>query len=74
MTAVLIWWLAIELLGLAAAPWGYQLLRGLPDRGYGFAKILGLLILGYVTWLLEIVQLVDFGRATVLFFLVVFLL
>ena len=58
------------MLGLAALPICYVFFRGLPDRGLGFSKIAGLLILGYVTWLVEILQFADFSRATIVVFLV----
>ncbi|HEU0169159.1 MAG TPA: DUF2298 domain-containing protein, partial [Chloroflexota bacterium] len=67
--SIVAWWLAAEVLGLIALPICYVLFRGLSDRGIGFAKIAGLLLLGYVTWLVEILQFVDFGRVTVFVFL-----
>jgi YYY domain-containing protein len=68
--SIVAWWLAAEVLGLMALPICYVVFRGLSDRGLGFAKIAGLLLLGYITWLVEILQFVDFSRATVLVFLV----
>ena len=49
--AVLSWWLILQVLGLAAWPLAFRLLRWLPDRGYLFAKPLGLLIVSYLLWL-----------------------
>ena len=46
------WWLIIQVLGLAAWPLAFRLLRWLPDRGYTLAKPLGLLLVSYVLWLL----------------------
>ncbi|MGD8969308.1 MAG: DUF2298 domain-containing protein, partial [Anaerolineae bacterium] len=48
---VLIWWLLIQTLGLAALPLAYRLFKWLPGRGYAFAKSLGLLLASYVLWL-----------------------
>jgi len=45
------WWLLIQTLGLAALPLTYRLFKWLPDRGYAFAKPLGLLLTSYVLWL-----------------------
>jgi len=45
------WWLAIDVIGLAAFPLAFVFFRFLPDRGYTFSKILGLLLLGYVLWI-----------------------
>ena len=51
-TDVLLWLLTIELLGLAALPLAMFLFRGLPDRGYGLSKILGLGLIGFLNfWL-----------------------
>ncbi|MCB0971687.1 MAG: hypothetical protein KDA97_09275, partial [Acidimicrobiales bacterium] len=35
------WWLWWSLMGWAALPWTTRLLRRLPDRGWGLAKVLG---------------------------------
>ncbi|MBP6786517.1 MAG: hypothetical protein KA170_02930 [Candidatus Promineofilum sp.] len=45
------WWAALTILGLAALPLVYTLLRRLPDRGYAFARPVGLLLVAYVFWL-----------------------
>jgi YYY domain-containing protein len=51
MFAVFTWWLIIEILGLAALPLIYRLFKNLPDRGYAFAKPLGILLTSYVLWI-----------------------
>jgi YYY domain-containing protein len=51
MLAVLSWWAIVEVIGLLALPLGLRLLRHLPERGYGVAKALGLLLTGYVFWI-----------------------
>ena len=48
---ILAWWLALSVLGWAAVPLARRLLGGLPDRGLGFARPLGLLLAGYLYWL-----------------------
>jgi YYY domain-containing protein len=50
-TPVLIWWLLLQLLGLVGLPLAFRLLGNLPDRGYAFARPLGLLLTGYLLWL-----------------------
>lgn len=50
-TSILIWWLLLQLLGLIGLPLAFRLLGGLPDRGYAFARPLGLLLTGYLLWL-----------------------
>jgi YYY domain-containing protein len=51
MLAVFTWWLIIEILSLAALPLTYRLFKNLPDRGYAFAKPLGILLTSYVLWI-----------------------
>ena len=51
MGAVLAWWLWLEVIGLAALPLAFRFFRRLPDRGYAFARPLGLLLTSYVLWL-----------------------
>ena len=52
MTAFLSWYILISLLGWLAFPLGFYLFPALADRGYSFARAFGLLIWGYVFWLL----------------------
>ncbi len=49
---ILTWWLLVTLAGVAAWPLTFRLLRGLPDRGFTLARSAGLVIVGYVFWLL----------------------
>ena len=51
MVAVASWWLVLEVLGLVALPIALRLFRHLPERGYAFAKPLGLLLTGYLLWI-----------------------
>ena len=50
--AAIRWWAVLSLLGLAALPLTMHLLRRLPDKGYAFSKMVGLLLVSYVFWLL----------------------
>jgi len=52
LTQFLAWLIAVEVLGLAFLPLTMWLLRWLPDRGYIFAKILGVLAVTYLTWII----------------------
>lgn len=49
--AAVIWYLAVALLGLAVFPLTHLAFGGLPDRGYAFARVLGMLLLAYLVWL-----------------------
>lgn len=53
MLEPLIWWLLVELIGVAVLPIAFRLFRHLPDRGYAFIKPLGLLLVAYPFWLLS---------------------
>jgi uncharacterized membrane protein len=48
---ILVWWLLLQLFGLVGLPLAFRLLSNLPDRGYAFARPLGLLLTGYLLWL-----------------------
>ncbi|MBM3934599.1 MAG: phospholipid carrier-dependent glycosyltransferase [SAR202 cluster bacterium] len=62
---VVAWLLAIELIALAALPLAIVMFRALPDRGYLFAKVMGLLIACYVAWLLSSLRIMAFSRGSV---------
>jgi YYY domain-containing protein len=49
---VLSWWALVTLAGVAVFPLCARLLSGLPDRGYTLARAAGLLVVGFVFWLL----------------------
>ncbi|MFN8447241.1 MAG: DUF2298 domain-containing protein [Anaerolineae bacterium] len=49
---VLSWWLLVTLAGVAALPLCLRLMGGLADRGYTLARAAGLLLVGFVFWLL----------------------
>ncbi|HEU5381945.1 MAG TPA: DUF2298 domain-containing protein [Ktedonobacteraceae bacterium] len=63
---ILFWWLALSLLGLLVYPLTFLMLRGLSDRGYLFAKTLGLLLLAYGCWLLSNWRIVAFSHLSTL--------
>jgi YYY domain-containing protein len=60
----LIWWLTLEVLGVAAWPVAWTVMGRLPDRGWAFSKALGLLLVGYGAWLIGMFQLAPFSRAS----------
>ncbi|NLD52981.1 MAG: hypothetical protein GX650_08775, partial [Clostridiales bacterium] len=51
MLVVVVWWVWIQVIGLAALPMAYRFFRRLPERGYAFARPLGLLLTTYILWL-----------------------
>ncbi|MFZ5916601.1 MAG: DUF2298 domain-containing protein [Chloroflexota bacterium] len=59
--AVLLWWLAVDVVALAAWPITYTVLSRLRDRGHLLSRSLGLLILGYLVWLPSSLRLLRNG-------------
>ncbi|MBM3933567.1 MAG: hypothetical protein FJ319_04585 [SAR202 cluster bacterium] len=53
---IILWLVAIELVGLAAFPICFRVFPFLRDRGYSIAKPFGLLLLAYPSWLLSFVH------------------
>ncbi|MBZ0291956.1 MAG: DUF2298 domain-containing protein, partial [Anaerolineae bacterium] len=49
---VLSWWALVTLAGMAAFPLSTRLLSALPDRGYTLSRAVGLLLVGWVFWML----------------------
>ena len=52
MSALISWYLLITFLGWLTFPLAYKLFPALSDRGYTLARAFGLLIWGYVFWIL----------------------
>ena len=51
VVAIVVWWLAVQLIGWLAWPVTRRLLGGLADQGYFLAKSFGWLLVGYGVWL-----------------------
>jgi YYY domain-containing protein len=47
------WYLLIVFIGIISLPLTVTICRNLPDRGYSVSKILGILLLAYVSWILS---------------------
>lgn len=47
------WYLLIVFLGIITLPLTVNICRNLPDRGYSVSKILGILLLAYVSWVMS---------------------
>jgi YYY domain-containing protein len=60
------WWAVLLLIGTTAVPLAYTFLQQLPDRGYAFVKMLGLLVVGYLFWLLVSLGVVANGLGGIL--------
>ncbi|HKP53502.1 MAG TPA: DUF2298 domain-containing protein [Chloroflexia bacterium] len=69
--AVLLWFLAAQLLGFVALPIIFSVFRNLPDRGYAFAKLLGLLLVSWGAWIAASTRLIPFTVWSVLLMLAI---
>ncbi len=59
----LLWWLLIvELLGLVSFPLTFVIFPGLRDRGWGFSKLVGLLLIAWLVWFPSSLRLLPFDR------------
>ena len=67
------WLLTVQVIGLAAVPWGFLLFRFLPDRGYGVSKPLGLLIVVYAYWAIVTAGVLPNGPASLVVILALFI-
>ena len=63
--APVVWYIALQLVALAAVPLAFVVFRPLPDRGYLLAKPLGLLLVATVAWLLASYGLMGFSFSSV---------
>ncbi|MCL0031931.1 DUF2298 domain-containing protein, partial [Dehalococcoidia bacterium] len=59
-------YLLVMLLGLATFPISFFVFRWLPDKGYAFSKILGLLLVSYLSFLLISYQMITFSTLSIL--------
>ncbi|MBC8447213.1 MAG: hypothetical protein H8D78_05640, partial [Chloroflexi bacterium] len=64
--AVIFWWLAVALVGLAAWPLTFVIFRCLSDRGYILAKSLGLIIVAYLVWISASLRLLRNSLPTII--------
>ncbi|MEA1959013.1 MAG: DUF2298 domain-containing protein [Chloroflexota bacterium] len=71
MAYVILWWLALELIGLVSFPLVSRVCVRLKDKGYAISKIFGLLFLTFLTWLFSSIHLLQFGYAGIILSLAV---
>ncbi|MDF1500884.1 MAG: DUF2298 domain-containing protein [Anaerolineales bacterium] len=50
--AAVLWWLSIALMGLIFFPVTYLVFNRFADRGYAISRLIGLLLFGWLTWML----------------------
>lgn len=66
MFETFLWWLLLELIGMAVLPIAFRFFRNLPDNGYAFIKPFGLLLIAYPFWLLTSIGFLSNTRGAVL--------
>ncbi len=66
MVNVLLWLAAVEALGLIAFPLAHRLLPKLRDGGFSLSKPLGIMVLGYLLWMLGALRAAPSTQATAL--------
>lgn len=47
-----VWWLLVTIAGVTVLPLGLRIFNRLPDKGYTFARVLGMLLIAFVYWLM----------------------
>ena len=66
MLAFLSWYFIITLTGWLVFPLAYHLLPSLADRGYAVSRALGLILWGYILWLLASLQILQFTNGSII--------
>ena len=64
---IIILWLISTVLGVAAFPLLFSILPGLKDRGYSISRVVGLVLVTFLSWLLSSLKIFPFGTASVIF-------
>lgn len=64
--AAVAWWAVVAGLGWLAFPLLFVALPRLRDRGYGLTRVLGLLVVAYLTWLAASLRMLPNTRGTIL--------
>jgi YYY domain-containing protein len=62
---VLVWVLALLVIGALGLPYVWLAARSLPDRGFAFARPLGLLLVGWLVWWLASAGVAGFSRGSI---------
>jgi uncharacterized membrane protein len=71
MLSFFLWYLLISILGWLTFPLAYRLLPALADRGYAITRTMGLLLWGFIFWLLAVLGILHNDTGGLLFSLLV---
>ena len=66
MENVILWLVGVYVLGFAVFPLCYHLFPALRDRGYSIAKPFGILLCGYLSWILSVLGVLPSMQPTLL--------
>jgi len=66
-----VWWLTIMFFGFVTFPILFTLFPALADRGYGFAKIIGIVLTAWIAWALGTLRFLTWSSAGLLVILLV---
>jgi len=67
---IFFWWLIIFVLSIIILPLTWLILKNFSDIGWGFAKILAISLVSYLTFLSAILKILPFSQFTIIFWLV----
>ncbi|MGB9911679.1 MAG: DUF2298 domain-containing protein [Microgenomates group bacterium] len=62
---ILYWWILLFGIGVVFLPLTFLIFENFFDKGYVFSKILGILIISYLTWLLGSLRILPFTNSTI---------
>ena len=62
---LLAWLIVVQGVALLTVPIAFVVFRPLPDRGYLFSKVLGLLLVGFTVWLLASLRWMAFSTGSI---------
>jgi YYY domain-containing protein len=68
--AIVVWYLFILMLGWITLPLTMWLFKALPDKGYSFIRMFGLLLLTWLVWLSASLKIITFSKVSILLFFI----
>lgn len=67
---LILWWLAIMVIGFITFPLLFALFPALADRGYGFSKLIGMVVTAWLAWALGTMRFLTWSSAGLLVILI----
>ncbi|MBN2053892.1 hypothetical protein JW905_03145 [bacterium] len=71
MGGVVSFYIVVQLIHLAVLPIAWRLFNRVRDRGYGVAKLLGVVLLSYLSWIVPSLGLLPYSRGVVALMLLI---